>query len=543
VVAGGRRASRPAGRHAHVSSGGLADVRRQEEHLDPIADGKALPRLPSSDDAFEDDDDGPPTPKAPVTGLPSLFEPASLPPPDVEKRLPTDKTLPRDKALPANLPRLLLALRYAFQAQEQALYAELLRTPSSSLNDARRAFRHAARAAQRRLQAWQDKHLPFRALSAPEPSWWAPRCHAVPGGSVLVHEDDWGSIIAFTLSAGDYARELALLGAGRPASQASTLAPPSPLPSPAPTSKLSYFVAPFRTGPRLDPDADDAGWHEPEPCSSVISRKQHPRDPTYLLSLRDVLLHKRAADGPSSAMVGGAGLPLSVRARPAVEVSMQTAGGELTDAPAADQLLHELEDAADAGSAPASSYLASSFASASDFVETHIRRGKLASFASVSEDGATHETASEASEHTVEADPPEKPSSLSSNPPDAHAHTITSSLTNAMRLMLGAGSPRAAAPASAHAHHALLSADPGAIDERPHLKYDFTVGKIRFSCTAYYAKQFDVLRRKCGMEDTFVKSMQQSANWSAEGGKRSVVASHAVRHVTHECLAASRTSG
>jgi 1-phosphatidylinositol-3-phosphate 5-kinase len=489
-----------------------------------------------------------------VTGLPSLFEPGSLPPPDVEKRLPTDKTLPRDKALPANLPRLLLALRYAFQAQEQALYAELLRTPAAALNDARRAFRHAARAAQRRLQAWQDKHVPrAQALSAPEPSWWAPRCHAVPGGSVLVHEDDWGSIIAFTLSAGDYARELALLGAGRPASQASavasTLAPsvaPSPLPSPAPVSKLSYFVAPFRTGPRLDPDADDAGWHEPEPCSSVISRKQHPRDPTYLLSLRDVLLHKRAADGPSSAMVGGQGslgtsasLPMSVRAKPAVEVSMQAAGGEVAGAPgeaAADRLLHELEDAAEAGSAPASSYLASSFASASEFVETHIRRGKLASFASASasEDGRASDTASDASEHTVEADPPEKASSLSSDPPDAHTNTITSSLTNAMRLMLGAGSPRAAAPASAHAHHALLSADPGAIDERPHLKYDFTVGKIRFSCTAYYAKQFDVLRRKCGMEDTFVKSMQQSANWSAEGGKRSVVAKHAVRHVAHE---------
>jgi hypothetical protein len=141
------------------------------------------------DDAFEDDD-GPPTPKAPVTGLPSLFEPENCNTPlsaprvpGIEKRLPTDKTLPRDKALPANIPRLLLKLPYAFQAQEQALYVELLRTPASALDDARRAFRHSTRAAARRT-AWQDKRFP-----RPSPAG-GPRYHAVPSGSVLVHEDD-----------------------------------------------------------------------------------------------------------------------------------------------------------------------------------------------------------------------------------------------------------------------------------------------------------------------------------------------------------------
>lgn len=37
-------------------------------------------------------------------------------------------------------------------------------------------------------------------LRAPdEPEWWQRGYHAVPGANVIVKEDDWGSIIAFTL--------------------------------------------------------------------------------------------------------------------------------------------------------------------------------------------------------------------------------------------------------------------------------------------------------------------------------------------------------
>ena len=31
--------------------------------------------------------------------------------------------------------------------------------------------------------------------------------------------------------------------------------------------------------------------------------------------------------------------------------------------------------------------------------------------------------------------------------------------------------------------------------------------------------QFDILRRRCGIEDTFLKSLSQSTNWTADGGK------------------------
>lgn len=36
---------------------------------------------------------------------------------------------------------------------------------------------------------------------------------------------------------------------------------------------------------------------------------------------------------------------------------------------------------------------------------------------------------------------------------------------------------------------------------------------------AYFAKQFDALRRRCGVAEGFNRSLAESANWLAEGGK------------------------
>jgi 1-phosphatidylinositol-3-phosphate 5-kinase len=96
----------------------------------------------------------------------------------------------------------------------------------------------------------------------------------------------------------------------------------------------------------------------------------------------------------------------------------------------------------------------------------------------------------------------------------------TSSLTNAMRYMLKADLPSRPTMPLARNHHGLLYADPLTIDERPHIKYDWTIGRrLKFSCTVYYAKQFDALRRRCGVEDVFVRSMAKCEQWKAQGGK------------------------
>lgn len=255
---------------------------------------------------------------------------------------------------------------------------------------------------------------------------------------------------------------------------------------------------------------------------------------------------------PLSQILGGgtrplavSGTPTSAWARPAVELSTQAVSGEVIEPPeaTAGQILAEIDaaSAGDTSSTSFSSLFGGSVPASSDFVQTHIRRGQASSLLSTetnsqagSEGGATAGGSADGSSvHTVGPSPVggtvdkggDKASStepmMADVSADSYTMSITNSLTSAMRYMLKAGDTlrQGGMPSKSHAHHALLSTDPLAIDARPHVKYDFTVGKMRFSCTSYYAKQFDTLRRRCDVEDGFVLSMARSANWAADGGK------------------------
>jgi 1-phosphatidylinositol-3-phosphate 5-kinase len=154
---------------------------------------------------------GPTTPKAQAHALPPL--PPSTPTREsqLSHKLQGDDAssitnapppIAKDED-PVNSLHHLQSLRRSFQRTEQSLYSSLSRTSVSSLNDVRTSFLSAARGATRRLSAWQKKHLKGRLtvgnLSVQEPEWWNKGCHAIPGGNVIIREDDWGSIIAFTL--------------------------------------------------------------------------------------------------------------------------------------------------------------------------------------------------------------------------------------------------------------------------------------------------------------------------------------------------------
>jgi 1-phosphatidylinositol-3-phosphate 5-kinase len=221
------------------------------------------------------------------------------------------------------------------------------------------------------------------------------------------------------------------------------------------------------------------------------------------------------------------------------------------------------------GSSPISESHAST-AGSSYLVDTHIRRGKTESILSlispsemnVVEDG-------ERGKGTIKgapAPPPkdkgfverrpmsapsivamkELPAVPTSSPvihqPTPSTTSITSAIANslnmAMRYMLNHPSsdplPSSPSPFLTHPlpptppavpkkqlqHHSLLLVDLNQTDERPHIKYDWTIGKrLKFSCTVYYAKQFELMRKRCGIDDTFLKSLERSIHWVAEGGK------------------------
>ena len=207
----------------------------------PSSFHKSLPRLPSADDAYEPEEEdqlstpkvqpkqilaSPSTPSVPLpdrssenTSYSSVlsardrtpraseteFASASMTASVLTSSTEASSTSTTDGA---DSLQLLAGLRHKFQQLEQDLYSELAHTSEKNLNDVRRSFVTAARGATKRLTAWEKKHgsdphgrpgMQPDALEVPEPEWWKRGCHAVPGGNIIVREDDWGSIIAFTL--------------------------------------------------------------------------------------------------------------------------------------------------------------------------------------------------------------------------------------------------------------------------------------------------------------------------------------------------------
>jgi len=384
----------------------------------------------------------------------------------------------------------------------------------------------------------------------------------------------------------DYQLELANLSmvrSGSAATQATTTTTPvvesgtSSFFSVATGYKL--FTASSKNQP--DPDQEDVVWNEPEQYSAVISRKEHIRDPTSLLSIRDVLRQKTILEQPSATPPGsrflnssttnlinntlGGKAASSVKAKADVAVNTQAAGGSVNGVEGletAGTLLQELESSSAPTSRPPSVIADESTPMGSGVVEqmgsekapSIVSTNSNASQATIGKDvvlaapqgqptllppplppkdtldkGKTKETT--ITKTPLLTSPPSafpSPRSDALPPPpttSGFANSLANGLNSAMRYMLNSESTppsrsgSTSVPTPKKQYHALL-ADVASIDERPHIKYDWTIGKrLKFSCTVYYAKQFDGLRRRCGVNDTFLKSLSMSANWAAEGGK------------------------
>ena len=169
----------------------------------PHATTKSLPTLPDNEHDHEtpSDDDTLATPEKPTSPRP----PATR----GDTRLSTNsvssastRSLPK---IPHNqeMLQLLLNLREDFKREEHSLYSILAKTPSGCLNNVRHAFKTSAKAAIRRMSAWERKHCVKGAIiSSPypeDPTWWINGNHAIPRSDILINESDWGSMIAFTL--------------------------------------------------------------------------------------------------------------------------------------------------------------------------------------------------------------------------------------------------------------------------------------------------------------------------------------------------------
>ncbi|KAG6899412.1 hypothetical protein C0995_006024, partial [Termitomyces sp. Mi166 len=499
---------------------------------------KALPRLPSTETLHSSHypaRDHNPNANVDSRSAPEssggTCVPVSPPPPhsSIPTPLPTPKSKNNDDDDDAVIPgpnpirttnplASLTSLRHALHTTEHALYAYLAHTRVGRLNDVRRAFVCAARGAERRVRAWEGRYLGGGGVvqwrgweKEVVPVWCAEGKHVFPGSSVVVDERDWGSVIAFTLSAEEYKREMGdrILQAQRIPSLIHTPNPPpiptssSPSSSSTP-SNLSFFTtiklfpAPTSTStatsPDPDPDTDDPRWTDADELfSAVVSRKEHhPKDAAGLglLGIREVLRQRRSfSPGAGAEKAQGAGLDERVCSVDALEaVDKSTTGGVSVVDEGSVKSEKEVVPPPPPPPPPKD--------------EWHIR-----------ERGNTR-----------------KRDVSSAGTASSFASTLTSGLNGAVWYMLNGtlgGTPNTAGASSEPARSEFLlsphdlPSGAAAIDDRPHITLDWTAGtRLRFSCTVYYAQQFAGLRRRWGVDDdAFVRSLRRCKGWEADGGK------------------------
>jgi len=172
----------------------------------PRVPAKTLPSLPDDELEHETprDDATPAIPEKPASPPPSRSPTGRSDSKLSAKSLPSASTrsLPR---IPHSeeMARLLQNLREDFQREEHSLYSMLAKTSNEFLNNVRHAFKTSAKGAIKRMMAWEAKHCAKGTkVTSPypeDPIWWKNGNHAIPGSNILISENDWGSMIAFTL--------------------------------------------------------------------------------------------------------------------------------------------------------------------------------------------------------------------------------------------------------------------------------------------------------------------------------------------------------
>ena len=344
---------------------------------------------------------------------------------------------------------------------------------------------------------------------------------------------------------------------GSPQSGTPLTSPPESTPSPSFFSVATasgYKLFTFGSRNQPDPDQEGVVWNEPEQYHSTISRKESSRGHASRLGMRDLLRPKNL---PSESSSGGVSTPVVVR-------GLSNSNVHAVFAKAKSDVVSSAEDANGkvdgpdnlevVTTSPPSTVKFAKQTSESDITPAlpdswiHTASEKVPSVDSV-ESGESEETVrqdkgqdnipltnppvppkdfvqqKEFQEKEVDPfiRPTKEPEGGEPASSSSFATTVTEGINSAVRFITNTELPLRRGVSSlsnAKRHHALLVADVSNIDERPHINYDWTIGKrLKFSCTVYYAKQFDALRRRCGINDLFLKSLISSVNWSAQGGK------------------------
>ncbi|ORY33694.1 hypothetical protein BCR39DRAFT_518613 [Naematelia encephala] len=413
---------------------------------------------------------------------------------------------PSDKASDDIAPEKLAALQNlsaSFRVLEAGLYDTLADTPPGQLNDVRREFCLAAKSVHGKLAEWQKANAiteDFDGVPAVLPDYVGePKVWALPGSSVLIREEEPGSVIAYTLSSLPYFIELG-------------------------NTVKSSATAP--EDPQIPPKSAETPV-DGEPWSVEVKRRDTPRD---LLSLRTIA--KKRSD---ASMVKPPSLAMSLTPnQPSLELSLEQVEGKSQASDRLGDLVRTISKATAQDPVFTAKARSPSLSESESSMTPRLKLSpKIRRRGTNDMDVPPSAFRAKRSVSSTPITPATSVDTANSNK-DGWS-SVTSSFSNSFNQLLKIGSDVGESLGSIRMRGTdrTLSSLIGPLsmmsnmdnslstfDDRPHIQFTYTLrDRLKIGCTVYYATAFDSLRRRCAIDKSLIASLARTEKWDANGGK------------------------
>ncbi|KAL0076291.1 hypothetical protein J3Q64DRAFT_1703640 [Phycomyces blakesleeanus] len=369
----------------------------------------------------------------------------------------------------------LAALKKTLLIDKEEFMHELGMTDGCDLNDYRRSFSFKTTSLLQRLSEWQHEHD----IQAPECVWDAPeyvrskQIHCFPSSSILVREDEPSSIIAYTLSSGDYVEEMKLES------------------------------APFR---KTNCERSK-GLKRSDTIKSNDSIRSNGTQRTTLKSTDIPLPTMSSFDSTDN---------MRDVSKAAIEKT------QLSNQPnVVDGYYSTIERKYIAPSTGAASETASFRTMVMETFKINVDEARNSSHGSIS--GILKNYL-----WTPTAKEPVTPSEKEDLERQMSVRVLDTKTTEKATAPMAANESTKEIKLSSYFHgrrssHQTLGLslvnEPDNKVMSPHLKHKFVHETMEFTCVVYYAKEFEGLRKQCGIDQLFLQSLSRCQGWAIGGGK------------------------
>ncbi|CAH1760165.1 1620_t:CDS:10 [Entrophospora sp. SA101] len=376
--------------------------------------------------------------------------------------------------------KMLEELSNTFRREEFELYDLLKRTKATMLNNVRNRLVERIDATKKRLLSWQQTYIPkenqeeYSNINWVEPEYYSSKeCYVFPGSPIIIRENEPSSIIAY------YLKELLLMKNNVKLTSTQS-APTTPFSENNNSPPLSSTFSSLLNN-----------LSRPSTINSVQKKSNHPTQSPSLTEIDPdgFTLIDQYSTKTKRKLVRENTLPGSTigdRITYGIETLGSMKGFNLTLSK--DKKKNQKDNA----NIPIIGKLGGIFAKPLTFVKGHRQEEKF----------------NEKHVFPQEKDPPKKKEEQQQPPP---LHSTPLPLTpppTSSGLVDGFTWSR-------------RNSQKDKERDSPHLKHECIHGTKKFTCTVYYATQFDSLRRRCGIENLCIDSLSRCTSWQATGGKSS----------------------